>query len=361
MARTLLVTMDYLPRTGGVARYYGRLVAELGADATVLTSVAGPAAPGVLRRQLSWRLWPHWLPLLWVIPRAMREAGADRLWIGEVAPTGVAALLLKLTRGTPYAVSVHGLDIQLQARRSFLRRFIVRQVLQHAQFITSNSAFTASLLNSWGIPQSRRVVVLPGVDAPAKVSIGGVEEFRARYQLVGKLVLLTVCRLVRRKGVDDVLAVLPELQRKFPDLTYVVVGDGPERTRLEKLAHQLRVSVLFAGAVDEPALNTWYQMCDVFVLTPKDDPTDVEGFGMVYLEAQAAGKPVVATRVGGVPEAVGDAGLLVTSTMELQTALHELLISPAARESLGQQGSRRVQGFTWAGQAAILRRYLYGN
>ncbi len=165
--------------------------------------------------------------------------------------------------------------------------------------------------------------------------------------------ILSVSRLKaterESKGVAQVLEALPELRHRFPDLQYVIVGDGDDRAWLEKRAQHLGVAgaVLFTGHVAQDELMRRYAVCNVFVL-----PSNQEGFGIVFLEAMAYGKPVVAARAGGTPEVVadGETGLLVEpgNRAALVAALSELLAHPERRQQLGEAGRRRLQAnFTY--------------
>jgi phosphatidylinositol alpha-1,6-mannosyltransferase len=206
----------------------------------------------------------------------------------------------------------------------------------------------------------RTVVVYPSLSLSLTPPIGSVDALRKAFNLQGKLVLLTVARLVKRKGIERVLKLLPKLAQEFPNLTYVVLGSGPEQDRLKGIAAGHSLPVLFPGAVKDDFLAAWYLLCDVFILTPEPDPQDVEGFGIVYLEAQAAGKPIVATAVAGVPEAVDGAGVLVQSDAELLQACRRLLSDQLERARLGAHGREHVAQFSPAAQAAKLKNYLYG-
>lgn len=358
MPRVLLVTFDYPPQAGGVARYYHSLVTALRGSCAVLTDVVGQPEQNVQRQKLTWGAWPRWLPLLWRVPRTARTLNAEVVAAGELLPTGTALWLWRMLGGLPYVVFLHGFDVAL-SQRSWWKRWLARRILAAARLVVVNSSFTGSLAAAAGALPGRTVVTYPTSRLPQPTLPAA--ELRQRYGLDVAIVLLSVARLVHRKGIDDILAVLPELQSSFPNLAYVVVGDGPERSNLEQLAQKLKVRVQFIGAVPDGELAAWYNLCDVFALTPKEDAVDVEGFGIVYLEAQAAGKPVVATRVGGVPEAVGGAGLLVATSAELIAGLRTLLSDTALRQSLGEQGRAHAQGFTVERQAAILERHLYAD
>ncbi len=358
MSKLLLVTNDYPPRHGGVARYYSGLVQELGNEAAVLTNVSGAAGPGIVCRSLTWRLWPHWLPLLWRVPLVIRQSKAELVAAGELLPTGTALWLLHRLKGQKYWVFLHGFDVGL-AGRTWWKRWLTRHILSSAHRVITNSSFSRGLAIAGGAIEERTVVVRPALPPLPPPADSGV--LRQRYSLGTAQILLSVARLVRRKGIDDVMAVLTELCQTNPGIKYVVVGDGPERGNLEKLASTLKLPVVFVGTVDDVELATWYELCDVFVLTPKQDKVDVEGFGIVYLEAQSMGKPVIASSVGGVPEAVGNGGILVSNAMELLAALRKLLTEAETRIRLGNLGRNQIREFTTTRQAAIIREHLYAD
>jgi phosphatidylinositol alpha-1,6-mannosyltransferase len=178
---------------------------------------------------------------------------------------------------------------------------------------------------------------------------------------------LSVGNLVERKGHDLVLRALPQLKQRWPGLLYVIVGDGPFRPALEALAEQLGVasSVRFAGRVDSAALPAFYRLCDVFVMPSRlrAEHHDVEGFGIVYIEAGACGKPVVGGLSGGTEDAIaeGETGLLVDpgDANALAAALARILEDPGFARTLGENARRRAAAeFTWAAFAGKLRSEL---
>jgi phosphatidylinositol alpha-1,6-mannosyltransferase len=181
--------------------------------------------------------------------------------------------------------------------------------------------------------------------------------------------LLTVCRLVRRKGIDTVLQVLPALRAEMPDLCYRIVGDGPDRGYLEQVARDLDLLdvVKFLGRVSDDALPDIYRRSDIFVMPAREETTSasVEGFGIVYLEASASGLPVVAARSGGAVEAVidGETGFLVPpdEPEALTRALRKLVLDAERRHSMGQAGRRWVEEeMNWDRAAAQIANLLAG-
>ena len=179
-----------------------------------------------------------------------------------------------------------------------------------------------------------------------------------------KIILLQVGRLVKRKGVDKVLEALPEVLKECKDLVYVVVGNGPECSNIELRIKNLELSnyvILIADASDED-VQAWYELCDIFIMPARDIDGDVEGFGIVYLEANAYGKPVIAGDSGGVRDAVKPDlnGLLVNpeSTTEIRDAILKLCKDEFLRRRLGQQGREWVRSFDGEKQARKIREIL---
>ena len=244
----------------------------------------------------------------------------------------------------------HGRELLLPGPPGLRRPFaaVRRAVLRRSDHVLPVSTYTASLVRGLGVPATRCTVVRNGVTPLLETA--SPEPLLADGR---GPVLLTVARLVRRKGIADVLDALPPLVRALPGLVYVVVGDGPERRALLARAERLGIAanVRFVGAQAEAALAAWYAAADVFVMTPRTLPPDVEGFGLVYLEAGAAGLPVVATRSGGVSDVVVDdeTGLLVAEgdIPALTDALRRLLTRPDLRAQLGAAGRAQAHRLTW--------------
>jgi len=170
-------------------------------------------------------------------------------------------------------------------------------------------------------------------------------------------IILTVGGLVARKGHDMVIRALPRLRQTVPDVMYLIVGDGPYRTQLETLAVALGVQdhVIFVGKVPGEYLPDIYALSDVFVMPSREqlNVCDVEGFGIVFLEANACGKPVVGGRSGGIPDAIidGVTGLLVNphDPEDIANALARLLTDGDLAVRIGRQGRLRVASdFNWA-------------
>ena len=215
-----------------------------------------------------------------------------------------------------------------------------KKLLQQVDLHFPVSHYTGSLLSGLGISEASIKVVPNGVNL-GRFYPTCVEQRKATLGIQGQKVLLTVCRLVRRKGIDVVLRALPEIRNAIPNVVYLIAGTGPDRDRLQALAADLGVldCVQFLGYVPDEELNEVYNLCDVFVMPSHHCPPEVEGFGLVFLEAGAAGKPCIGTIAGGISDAIreGETGRLTVPNDErsLAVELMELLSQSALAQRLG--------------------------
>lgn len=310
MLKPFLLTLEYPPDIGGLAKYLEGEVKNFAGKVEVVKA-----------QPMMWILRPKWLPILWRARGQFRRAPCDGLWVSHVLPIGYAALVWKLLFKTPYRLYVHGLDL-VRPQRSIWKKFWAKRILSAADEIVANSNATARLLTNYGLNPARARVQYPRLDeidgsAYYKTGI----RLRRQYNINDQPLLLTISRLVKRKGIDLVLQALPAIWKTIPDLVYVIVGDGEDAERLknfpllpEEVGEKQNLTdrrVIFVGSVSDEAKYGWLAAADCFILTPIDDPNDFEGYGIVYKEAQSFGKPVIGSGVGGVPEAVGDNGVLV--------------------------------------------------
>jgi len=222
-------------------------------------------------------------------------------------------------------------------------------LLKEADHFFAVSNYNAELLRGLGV-EPGRITVMPNGTNPEQFYPRDVSDLRERMNLQGKKVIMSICRLVRRKGVDTVISAFSKISGSHPDTEMVIIGDGPDRLRLESLVNELGISqsVRFMGWVthNEQEINQFYNLADIVVMTPRTDPIQVEGFGIVYLEANSCEKPVIGSRSGGIPDAVleGKTGLLVkeNNTDELADAMIRLLDDPNFAQRLGRVGRQRV-------------------
>jgi phosphatidylinositol alpha-1,6-mannosyltransferase len=302
------------------------------------------------------------------LARLLREQRYDAALATHWAPAFALLLAARIRRSPlPVFVAAHGKELIIRpfervplAQRAY--DAVRREVLRSARGFFPVSERTAELLRASGVASERIEVVHNGVD-PRRFRPQPAGDLRAELGIAGPM-LLTVARLVRRKGIDTVLYALPSLLARTPELSYVIVGDGADRERLEQLAQQLAVSkrVRFVRRAGDELVR-YYNACDLFVMPAREEPGDIEGFGLVFLEAGACGKPVIGASAGGVVDAIveGVTGQLVAADDPdaLSAAVTALLADPERAASLGRNGRERVlREATWQHAADKLLRAL---
>ncbi|MDR0993919.1 MAG: glycosyltransferase family 4 protein [Verrucomicrobiota bacterium] len=372
--KILMLTWNYPPTIGGieqVAHYTATGLRRLGHDVTVVASVLPPGAgEAPEQRPFIHRADKKGIPafLLHAVrtgSRLIRRQRPDVLLCPSLTSAPAAWLLSRRFR-IPYAIQIHGSDILLP-RRAY--QAAIHPLLAGAGGLFANSRNTARLLQQRGLQPERIHVVYPGV-TPPPTETGPSEKMTALAAAAeGRLVLLTVGRLVKRKGILEFIRdVMPLLSVRHPDLLYWVVGGEPSSSLIhqERIADQLAAAiregghenrVRLLGRLADADLALAYQQADLFVLPCLDDPNDVEGFGIVLLEAALRGVPGVATRCGGIPDAVmdGQTGVLVPpdDPAAMAGAIEALLERPEQRRRLGQAARERTLArFTWDAVAA---------
>ena len=370
MKSIILATLEYPVQKGGIATYLANLVACFPKGSVHVLAPENPQShdtdmrsdASIFRRNLLSRwLRPRWLAALYWTDWLAKKERADMLIVSHVLPMGLVARILKRRRGLPYAVIVHGMDVALALEAGGWKRARARAVLEDAEVVVANSVHTAQLAEALGARKEKIALVRPspGFALDTVLPPDRIEAVRKFYAMptIG-YTLLSVGRLVERKGFAEVIEAVALLKKDGRKVNLVIVGDGPDRRRLEALvnSHQVADLVTFLGEVSDEDLPGLYAAASVFVMAPKSIGADVEGFGIVYLEANLMGKPVIGSRVGGVADAVvdGKTGLLVEpgSGEAIAAAVRKLMDDPALAERLGSDGRKRVlEDFGWKRQA----------
>lgn len=274
---------------------------------------------------------------------------------------GIMVRVLSRLLRKPYILYTYGEEITQVLVGSRIERTLMFWVLHGASKVITISDFSAKRLMEAGVKSENIEKICPGVDTNLFHPSVEIENVIKKHNLEGRKVVLTLGRLVERKGYDYVIKSLPTVLEKVPNLVYIIAGRGLYESRLRELVKELHLEdyVIFAGYVDEsPA---YYNACDVFIMANRKlDTDDTEGFGMVFTEANACGKPVIGGKAGGTSDAVldGYTGILVDGTdcAQISSALLDILTDKERANQLGSNGRKRVKAeFSWKKNAERVR------
>ena len=368
--RTLLVTNDYPPKVGGIQRTLEALVRRLPPDrvAVLCPNAEGGdafdrAAPYAVYRQPEIFLWP--LPeVRRRLHRAVRSFGADVVLFGAVYPLALLGPSLAET-GTPYLAAAHGFEYWLSIAPG-THALVRRATSRAARVPVMCSAFIARVVRT-AVPDDVPVSVMsPGADLEVVRPDLPYEDLTDLHGVADRPLIVCVSRLVARKGQDVLIRAMPRIRRDVPDASLLIVGDGPDRDRLVRLAAAApNGSVVFAGQVSEGDLPRYYRAGNVFAMPCRSrlGGLEVEGWGNVFLEAAACARPVVVGDSGGARESLapGETGLLVNGSdvAEVAGAVGSLLAAPERAEAMGRAGRERVvRAFGWSRAAEQLAGWL---
>lgn len=362
--RVLFVTRNLPPLRGGMERLNQHLAIEL-ADAFRLQVIGPKGCLSQLPTSIhvkEVRIRPLWFFLWQMLCHSLQLSLKTRpniVLAGSGLTAPFAVLAARLTGGR-CAIYVHGLDLVVQHR---LYRAMWLPFLRRSDLCIANSHNTAQLAQDVGVPAGRITIIHPGVAMPGKGRQDGGDDFRLQHGLIAKKLLLSVGRLTTRKGLlEFVLHAMPDIVKNHSDVVLVIIGDeAPDAlkgrgvgviSRLRACIRELGLDkhVLIMGACSDAELNAAYDAADVCVFPVCDRPGDVEGFGMVAVEAAAHGLPTVAFDVGGVSDAVaeGQSGHLVSSGDYAAFAKQIAEVLTVGRTRAVRESCRRfAAGFEW--------------
>jgi phosphatidylinositol alpha-1,6-mannosyltransferase len=365
----LVVTNDFPPRPGGIQAFVHGLISRLPSDEVIVyaSSYDGWEAFDAAQPFRVVR-YPHsmMLPTAAVTRQAVslvRTEGCRSVWFGASAPLGLMAPALRRAGAERIVASTHGHEVgwaMLPAARQLMRR-----IGASVDVLTYLGEYTHQRIARAVGPNVRLEQLAPGVDTDAFRP--DVASMRTTLRLDGRPVVVCVSRLVARKGQDVLIRALPAIKRRVPDAALLIVGDGSYRRTLERLAQSEGVAgdVVFTGSVPWQQLPAYYAAGDVFAMPCRTRYAglDVEGLGVVFLEAAATGLPVVAGNSGGAADAVrdGETGLVVDggSVAGVARAVGDLLSDPIRAKTMGASGRAWVESeWRWGTLAAKLQTLL---
>lgn len=363
MPRTLLVTNDFPPTLGGIQSYLRDFVATLPPEEIVVfSSTQDTAAAAAFDASVDYRVvrWARSVMLptkatAQAMTATIEEFGIDTVWFGASTPLGLLAPAARAAGVQHIVASSHGHEVgwaMLPGGRRALRR-----IGNNVDIVTYISDYTRARITPALGDQPEYVALPSGVDTeyfqPATPSER--ERTRARFELGDAPVIVCVSRLVRRKGQDQLIRCLPEIRRRHPGSRLVIVGEGPDRSRLEHLAATCGVTdaVLFTGPVTRDDMRDLLAAADIAAIPSRTrlGGLDVEGLGIVFLEAQATGVPVIVGDSGGAPETLidGSTGFVINgrSRKQLVDSVDKLLSNAELRTRMGAAARTYVQE-NWA-------------
>ncbi|MER7928102.1 MULTISPECIES: glycosyltransferase family 4 protein [unclassified Streptomyces] len=364
MRKTLIVTNDFPPRPGGIQAFLHNMALRLEPERLVVYASTwkrgreGAEATAAFDAEQPFTVVRDTTTMLLPTPGAtrtavglLREHGCTAVWFGAAAPLGLMAPALRKAGAERLVATTHGHEAgwaQLPASRQLLHR-----IGESTDTITYLGEYTRSRIAPALSPgaAARMVQLPPGVDEKVFHPGSGGAEVRARLGLTDRPVVVCVSRLVPRKGQDTLILAMPRILARQPDAVLLIVGGGPYEKDLRRLARETGVtdSVRFTGAVPWAELPAHYGAGDVFAMPcrTRRGGLDVEGLGIVYLEASATGLPVVAGDSGGAPDAVldGETGWVVRGGSPEQAAdrILALLADAELRRNMGERGRQWVE------------------
>ncbi len=344
MKSYLLYTLEYPPYYGGVADYYYNLITHW-------------PEKNIAYYHLRDKNTSFYYLAKLVLDLKNRVNNSTHLLVGHVLPLGTVAYLLSFFKVFKYSVILHGLDFSL-ATKNKRKKLLTYLILKKARrIICANSHLASQVTEKYPRFAAKIIISNPGANIGA-VDLKLKEEIIKKYNLKNKKLIFSLGRLVKRKGFDLCLNALAQIKiinpNLFKNLSYILAGSGEDKERLELLTktYQLEDKVIFLDDISHQEKYVFYDICDIFVMTPREINGDYEGFGIVYLEANLFSKPVIASSSGGVLDAVVDglSGLVIKANdnLALSQSLIKLLSDLNLAKTLGEKGKQRaVNYFNW--------------
>jgi len=369
-----LITEDWRPSIGGIENYLANAVAflEKAGDEVAVVAPKGRGTRGekkekgqrvIRKRFYNPLVRPKWWLLYRWLKKKAKKDGWEVTLCGKALFAGIVGRRLKRALGIPYIVFTYAMEIE-EWKKGWWQRVKLKKVLQEADKVICINEITKKSIIELGVAKEKIVKAWPGLSSPyyARVEEEEIRKVLAKYEIERPYVL-SVGRLIARKGFDLLVEAFSKIdQTKHGDKKLVIVGDGPLLDELQASveAEMIDNSVLFLPDVPDDDLLALYAGAYLFALTPRNVGGDMEGFGIVYLEAAGQGVPSVGTRVGGVPEAVidGGTGILVEegNVEGVVKAMERILSDRSFRDELGVRARRRAEEeFNWDNRGEIIR------
>ncbi len=362
--KILIVATDFKPKEGGIAEYIhnkARFLQLQGENIAVLAphmkndkQFDKKCGYNVIRYPLK-HLNLHNIKtpfntkkLLLKLYISSRKFNPDCLFLPHYMEISHLCMIISIILKIPYFTTAHGLEVSTN-RGNLLNKLNRKIFFKYASKVFCVSSFTQGKVVKLGVKPEKTITIPNGIDNKKFKPINS-SEIKERHNLKNRKVILTIARLIRRKGIDKVIESMPKVLDKIPNTVYLIGGTGPLENELKNLTrkYNLQDKVVFLGHIPEREKTRYYNACDVFIMPSRELKNgDTEGFGLVFLEANACGKPVVGGRSGGVIDAIikDKTGLLINplDTDEIAKAICSLLMNKKSSRKLGSIGKQRTQ------------------
>ena len=286
------------------------------------------------------------IPLFWLM---LYLKDIQLIVCAQVLPAGIGGYLAKRMLGKPYITICYGEELTMSKRKK-IHRFLMKKILTHAEIVLTISKFTRNELISFGVNDKKINIIYPPVDTSIVPTCSErIMAIREKYEFYGKKIVLMVGRLIERKGFDNTIKIFHEVKNEVSSAILIIIGIGEQEDYLKVLVNErgLEKDIIFLKNLSDEEIRFMYSICDVFLLPARTlENEDTEGFGIVFIEANLFGKPVVGGKTGGTNDAIvnGVTGLLIdgNNLEEIKLALVNVLKKPDYARRLGQQGRKRV-------------------
>ncbi|MFH1412835.1 MAG: glycosyltransferase family 4 protein [bacterium] len=349
--KLLLFTLEYFPFHGGIAHYYSNMVKNYPEHITVLhNNEKQLIKPGLIK----------WLPAISKLWQTIKQEEINYVLVGHILPLGTATWILSYLLKFRYSVFLHGYDLSCALAHP-RKAWLAKKILHKAHKIICANSYTGEKVKE--IIDQKQLgkvkIVNPGIAGRPIYNEQAISKLKDAYNL-HRIVLFSISRLIERKGFDKVIEAMPQIVAEVSNLVYYIAGTGPDeeylKNKVKELPNEIQNKIKFLKSLNEADKWTWMNACDIFIMPARSIGNDIEGFGIVYLEAALAGKPVIAGKSGGVSDAVVDnlTGLMVNpeDINDIAKAVIKLSKYEGLRQRLGDQGRQRaVNEFSWKKQA----------
>jgi len=377
MAKTLVITNDFPPRPGGIQTFVHGLLEGINPEDVVVLSSKYKGWQDFDKLQ-KYKVFRYDTEMLLPTPavanyanKLIKEFGCESVLFGASAPLGLLSTKLKENGIKKTVALTHGHEVGWSFTPGLKQTF--QKIVKDVDRLTYLTKFTFEKIKE-AIPESELIKfeqLTPGINVelfnPVNKESKEVLDLKQRFRIENKLIVACISRLMPRKGQDTLIEIWPEIIKKVPSAHLLIVGGGPYKQNLHKKTFDLNVNshITLTGSVPWEQLPTFYASADVFAMPvrTRNFGFDVEGLGIVYLEASASGVPVIAGNSGGAPDAVINdvTGYVIDAKNKnlLQEKIVNLLSNPELRNRLGKQGRSWIEKqWQWPSRHLQIRKLL---